>query len=186
MREKQIRHYIIFSIIELFLFLIFFLASEIFTLGKIPQLSADYHARWPPCKLWEHRFSDQISSLPLREARNTCERKQAKWRECLPRERLIQGEKHAGKEALLGVLDPTFKVSKTLQQRNTITKSAGTKKLKAMNMLKQRPRPQVPVIALFHCTHYRAFSHDVTAAILVFQNNETAAMLVYQENPRGV
>jgi len=28
----------------------------------------------------------------------------------------------------------------------------------------------------------RAFSHDVTAAILVFQNNETAAMLVYQTN----
>ena len=33
---------------------------------------------------------------------------------------------------------------------------------------------------------YRAFSHDVMAAILVFQNNETAAMLVYQENPLGV
>ena len=32
----------------------------------------------------------------------------------------------------------------------------------------------------------RAFSHDVTAAILVFQNNETAAMLVYQINPAGV
>ena len=32
----------------------------------------------------------------------------------------------------------------------------------------------------------RAFSHDVTAAILVFQNNETAAMLVYQQNPLGV
>ena len=32
----------------------------------------------------------------------------------------------------------------------------------------------------------RAFSHDVTAAILVFQNNETAAMLVYPENPLGV
>ena len=32
----------------------------------------------------------------------------------------------------------------------------------------------------------RAFSHDVTAAILVFQNNETAPMLVYQENPLGV
>ena len=30
---------------------------------------------------------------------------------------------------------------------------------------------------------YRAFSHDVTAAILVFQNNETAAMLVYQQSP---
>ena len=33
---------------------------------------------------------------------------------------------------------------------------------------------------------YRAFSHDVTAAILVFQNNETADMLVYLDNPVGV
>ena len=33
---------------------------------------------------------------------------------------------------------------------------------------------------------YKAFSHDVTAAILVFQNNETAAMLVNPENPLGV
>ena len=33
---------------------------------------------------------------------------------------------------------------------------------------------------------YRAFSHDVTAAILVFQNNETAAILVFQTNPLGV
>ena len=33
---------------------------------------------------------------------------------------------------------------------------------------------------------YRAFSHDVTAAILVFQSNETAAMLVYQDNPVGI
>ena len=32
----------------------------------------------------------------------------------------------------------------------------------------------------------RAFSHDVTAAILVFQNNETAATLVSQTNPVGV
>ena len=30
---------------------------------------------------------------------------------------------------------------------------------------------------------YGAFSHDVTAAILVFQNKETAAMLVYQTKP---
>ena len=35
-------------------------------------------------------------------------------------------------------------------------------------------------------TLYRAFSDDVTAAILVFQNNETAAMLVYLDNPVGV
>ena len=27
--------------------------------------------------------------------------------------------------------------------------------------------------------------HDVTAAILVFQNNETEAMLMYQDNPVG-
>ena len=33
---------------------------------------------------------------------------------------------------------------------------------------------------------YRALSHDVTAAILVFQNNETAAILVFQTNPVGV
>ena len=30
------------------------------------------------------------------------------------------------------------------------------------------------------CFGYRAFSHDVTAAILVFQNNGTEAMLVYK------
>ena len=34
--------------------------------------------------------------------------------------------------------------------------------------------------------YYGAFLHDVTAAILVFQNNETAAMLVSQTNPLGV
>ena len=28
--------------------------------------------------------------------------------------------------------------------------------------------------------------HDVTVAILVFQNNETVAMLVYQDNPVGI
>ena len=33
---------------------------------------------------------------------------------------------------------------------------------------------------------YRAFSRDVTAAILVFQNKETAAILVYQTSPLGV
>jgi len=33
---------------------------------------------------------------------------------------------------------------------------------------------------------YREYTHDVMAAILVFQNNETAAMLVYQTNPVGV
>ena len=32
----------------------------------------------------------------------------------------------------------------------------------------------------------RAFSHDVTVAILVFQNNEAAVMLVSPTNPVGV
>ena len=33
---------------------------------------------------------------------------------------------------------------------------------------------------------YRAFSHDVTAAILLSQSNETVAMLVSQTSPLGV
>ena len=33
---------------------------------------------------------------------------------------------------------------------------------------------------------YRAFSHDITEAILLSQNNETVAMLVSQINPVGV
>ena len=32
----------------------------------------------------------------------------------------------------------------------------------------------------------RAFSHDVTAAMLVFQNKGMAAMMVYQTNPPGI
>ena len=32
-------------------------------------------------------------------------------------------------------------------------------------------------------SNYRAFSHDVMAAILVFQNKETTAMLVFQDLP---
>ena len=32
----------------------------------------------------------------------------------------------------------------------------------------------------------RAFSYDVMAVILLFQNNKMAAMLVYQSNPVGV
>ena len=45
----------------------------------------------------------------------------------------------------------------------------------------------VPVIQRINlCPRNRAFSHDVTAAILVFQNKETAAMLVFQTSPMGV
>ena len=41
-------------------------------------------------------------------------------------------------------------------------------------------------MATFVKALYRAFSHDVTAAILMFQNNETAAVLVFQASPVGV
>ena len=37
-----------------------------------------------------------------------------------------------------------------------------------------------------HWLLYKVFSHDVMAAILVFQNNETAAMLVSPTSPVGV
>ena len=41
---------------------------------------------------------------------------------------------------------------------------------------------------LSHSFRYvnRAFLHDVTAAMLVFQNEEMAAMMVYQTNPPGI
>ena len=39
---------------------------KIFTLGKVLQFSADHHAGWPLCKVWEHRFTvpDLVSSPP--------------------------------------------------------------------------------------------------------------------------
>ena len=76
----------------------------------------------------------------LKQARNTCESKQAKQRQCLPRERLVQGKKHAGKKALLAeYLIPLLRSQKPCnKKKNTIPNSAGMKKLKAMNMLKQR------------------------------------------------
>ena len=45
------------------------LASKILTVGKILQLSADHHAGWPLCKLWEHRFS--VPDLVIK-ARDQC------------------------------------------------------------------------------------------------------------------
>ena len=41
-------------------------------------------------------------------------------------------------------------------------------------------------ISAFAIRCNRAFSRDVTAAILVFEKNTTAAMLVFQTNPVGV
>ena len=34
--------------------------------------------------------------------------------------------------------------------------------------------------------YYRAYAHDITGTILVFQNIKTAAILVYQDNPVGI
>ena len=46
---------------------------------------------------------------------------------------------HTRKKTLLTgyILDPTFTISKTLQQRNAIPSSVWTKELKAMNLLRQ-------------------------------------------------
>ena len=58
------------------------------------------------CRVFEIACFDS----KLQQARNTCERKQAKRRGCLPCERLVQGKKHAGKKALLaGYLIPLWR-----------------------------------------------------------------------------
>ena len=46
---------------------------------------------------------------------------------------------------------------------------------------------QVEILAAIQLmwTCYRAFSRDVTAAMLVFQNKGMAATMVYQANPLG-
>ena len=69
-----------------------------------------------------------------------CERKRAKRRAFFTREQLVQDKKHAGKKALLArymipLLPPQKPCNKETQ---SILNSAGTKKLKAINMLKQR------------------------------------------------
>ena len=46
--------------------------------------------------------------------------------------------------------------------------------------------PYAHAYELMKTRRYRAFAHDVTAAILGSQNNETVAMLLFQINPVGV
>ena len=46
--------------------------------------------------------------------------------------------------------------------------------------------PILPVTQQFSLGINRAFLHDVTAAILVFQDNEKLAMLVFQSSLVGV
>ena len=55
----------------------------------------------------------------------------------------------------------------------------------ALNCLQTTLCMNLPGTALVAFT-YRAFLHDVTVFILVFQNNETAAMLMFQTSPVGV
>ena len=47
-------------------------------------------------------------------------------------------------------------------------------------------RQTYEIICLNTETDYGAFSHDVTAAMLVFPNKDMAAMMVYQTNPAGI
>ena len=55
----------------------------------------------------------------------------------------------------------------------------------ALNCLQTTLCLTLPGTALVAFTS-RAFLHDVTAFILVFQNNETATMLEFQTSPVGV
>ena len=55
----------------------------------------------------------------------------------------------------------------------------------ALNCLQTTLCLTLPGTALVAFT-YRAFSHDVTVSILVFQTIETTAMLVFQTSPVGV
>ena len=102
---------------------------------RAPKVSRNYTARFFLLGRRPNRvIKIACFDSKLQFARNTCELKQAKQQACLPRERLVQGKKHEGKK----VLPAAFTISKTLQHRNTIPNSAGTKKLKEMNILKQR------------------------------------------------
>ena len=59
-------HDVLFSIIELFLCWFVSRLRNIFFVKNTQQFTADHYARWPLCKLWEHRFSvpDLVSALP--------------------------------------------------------------------------------------------------------------------------
>ena len=50
---------------------------------------------------------------------------------------------------------------------------------------RKKPTGISDIEVIFSRFSARAYSHDFTAAILVFQNNETAAILVFQTNPVG-
>ena len=65
-------------------------------------------------------YQDCLFWSKVSKGTQTCKYKQAKRRECLPGERLVQGQKHAVKKALLA----TFTISKSQQQQNTIPNSA--------------------------------------------------------------
>ena len=51
---------------------------------------------------------------------------------------------------------------------------------------KNIPREGVFDISVFPLGNYKAFSHDVTSAMLVSKNNKTAAMLVFQTGPMEI
>jgi len=92
----------------------------------------------------------------------------------------------------IAILIYTFEYYKTVQKQCTcrsklVLHSGVMPVFLAMKQIKKHhPQEFIAFIILQHLFTYRVFSHDVMAAILVFQNNETAAMLVDQTNPVGV
>ena len=71
--------------------------GKAFSSGWRAQLQNGFLFGRRPSRLIEFACFDS----KLQWARYTCERKQAKGRECLPRKRLAQCEKHAEKKVLL-------------------------------------------------------------------------------------
>ena len=76
------------------------------------------------------------------------------------------------------------------QQRSTICKREQLVKKKTRKRLRARYiENRLFLLVKSNNAPYfynRAFSHDVTAAMLVFQNKEMPAMMVYQTNPPGI
>ena len=89
MQEKQRCMILLFSISLAFLIssagalLASKKSKNIFTVGKMLQLSADHHAGWSLCKLWEDRFSvSDLVSPPPRPWRVCTTNFHSEWMEC--------------------------------------------------------------------------------------------------------
>ena len=108
------------------------LSANVSFLSSPPPPSSSFFSSPPPprsftCAICRAVFHSRSSFFAPKPHRNGCYAAYSHKVKSIPKE-----------SSASRVLDPTFPISKTLQQRNTIPKSAGTKKLKATSTLKQR------------------------------------------------